>query len=214
MTSTAGVQRWTWAFVLLASLGVAVFSLRYFAAPAQAPLLGEREGLARASLLVHAAGGIVALAAGPFQFSARLRRRSLRWHRGVGFVYLAGVAVGGPAGLLSAQFTFGGLSARVAFSLVALLWLAWTALAWRAVWRRDFAAHREWMLRSFALTFAAVTLRLWLPLLQAGGATFTEAYQTVAWLCWVPNLLVAELWIAVTRAPPPGGPGLGPRASP
>ncbi|MFN0067250.1 MAG: DUF2306 domain-containing protein [Limisphaerales bacterium] len=211
MTFRAGVQGWTWAFVVLASLGVAVFSLRYFVAPGQAPLLVGREGVARASLLVHAAGGIAALAAGPFQFSARLRRWSVRWHRGLGFVYLAGVTVGGLAGLVSAQFTIGGLTARFAFSLLALVWLACTALAWRAVCRRDLAAHREWMLRSFALTFAAVTLRLWLVLLQAGGAAFMEAYQTVAWLCWVPNLIAAEVWIAATRGASAGQPALGPR---
>lgn len=156
----------------------------------------------------------MALAAGPFQFSARLRRRALRWHRGLGFIYLAGVGVGGVAGLVSAQGTFGGLTSRAAFSLLAGLWLAATALAWRAVCRRDLAAHREWMLRSFALTFAAVTLRLWLPLLQTGGASFTEAYQTVAWLCWVPNLIVAELWIAATRAASRRGTGLGPHPAP
>lgn len=189
-----------WPLVALLSAGVALYSLRYFTVPRHAPLLEVRAGPARVALLIHAGAGIAALMAGPFQFNAALRRRSLRWHRGLGFIYLAGVAVGGAAGLVSAQFTFGGLTSRVAFSWLAVLWLAATALAWRAVRRRDLAAHREWMIRSFALTFAAVTLRLWLPLLQAGGASFTEAYQTVAWLCWVPNLIAAELWIAATRS--------------
>ena len=50
------------------------------------------------------------------------------------------------------------------------------------------------MIRTNALTFAAVTLRLWLPAFIASGADYIEAYTAVAWLSWVPNLLVAE-WI-------------------
>jgi hypothetical protein len=50
------------------------------------------------------------------------------------------------------------------------------------------------MIRSYALCFAAVTLRIWLPLFQfALGLEFIFAYRIIAWLCWVPNLVVAEL---------------------
>ena len=48
------------------------------------------------------------------------------------------------------------------------------------------------MVRNFALTFAAVTLRLWLPGMVVGGVPMEIAYPIVAWLCWVPNLIVAE----------------------
>jgi hypothetical protein len=51
------------------------------------------------------------------------------------------------------------------------------------------------MIRSFALTFAAVTLRLYLPFPMIWGFEFIEGYRIIAWLCWVPNLLIAELWI-------------------
>ena len=62
-------------------------------------------------------------------------------------------------------------------------------------------AHRAWVLRSYALTLAAVTLRLWLPGLHVGlGLPFAEVYQTVAWLAWVPNLIVIELWLTAERA--------------
>lgn len=203
-------MRAAWAVVALLSAGIAVFSLRYLVVPEHGVLLEQRAGPARLALLVHVAGGVVALAAGPFQFSAALRRRAPRWHRRTGYAYFAGVAVGGVAGLAAAGFTDGGLSARVAFALLSVLWLVTAAVAWRAVLRRDFAAHREWMLRNFALTFAAVTLRLWLPLLLFAGAPFLEAYRTVAWLCWVPNLIAIEFWIAATR-PAPAHPALGVR---
>jgi uncharacterized membrane protein len=202
--------RAAWPLVVLLSLGVALFSLRYFAAPEHGALLGLRTGLARLVLLVHVAGGVLALAVGPFQFSGRLRRRAPRWHRRLGRAYVAGVLVGGVAGLPAAWFTEGGLSSHVAFTLLALLWLATTGLAVAAIRRRDVAAHRAWMVRGFALTFAAVTLRLWLPLLLVSGAPFLEAYRTVAWLCWVPNLIAAELWLAATR-PAAAQPALGVR---
>jgi len=66
-------------------------------------------------------------------------------------------------------------------------------MALAAIRRGDVTGHREWMVRNFALTFAAVTLRLWLPTLTAATGSFIEAYRTVAWLCWVPNAIVAEI---------------------
>ncbi len=65
-------------------------------------------------------------------------------------------------------------------------------------------AHRDWMIRNYALTFAAVTLRIWLPLLsEAAGIEFIDAYRTVAWLCWIPNLLIAQR-IIKTQTPRQG----------
>jgi uncharacterized membrane protein YozB (DUF420 family) len=77
--------------------------------------------------------------------------------------------------------------------LLGLCWLmsGWMALA--AIRRGDVTGHREWMVRNFALTFAAVTLRLWLPTLTAATGSFIDAYRTVVWLCWVPNAIVAEI---------------------
>jgi len=57
------------------------------------------------------------------------------------------------------------------------------------------------MVRNFALTFAAVTLRLWLPASIASGVAFEVAYPVVAWLCWVPNLVLAE-WLFNRKAGP------------
>ena len=89
---------------------------------------------------------------------------------------------------------FGGLPARLGFGVLALLWLYTGYRAYRAIRARDIAAHRRWMVRNFALTFAAVMLRLYLPSAMASGMAFELAYPVIAWLCWVPNLVVAE-WI-------------------
>ena len=62
-------------------------------------------------------------------------------------------------------------------------------------WERRFDEHRRWMIRSFAMTFAAVTLRLYLPIAPILGYDFVDGYRLTAWSSWIPNLIVAELWL-------------------
>jgi len=148
----------------------------------------------RAGIYAHVFASAVALALGPFQFSATLRARRLALHRWLGRVYLGvGVLVGGLAGLFMAAHAFGGLAARLGFVCLALGWLYTGLRAYLAISARKIDSHRRWMVRNFSLTFAAVTLRLWLPASVASGIAFQVAYPVIAWLCWVPNLLVAEL---------------------
>jgi hypothetical protein len=73
-------------------------------------------------------------------------------------------------------------------------------LGWRRAVQGRLDEHRRWMVRSFALTFAAVTLRLQLPLAAAAPIDSLDAYRAIAWLCWVPNLLAVEAFLA-WRAP-------------
>jgi uncharacterized membrane protein len=133
---------------------------------------------------------------GPFQLLRKsTTRRYVRMHRWVGRVYLVGVLVGGLGGLYMAPLAYGGLSTRVGFSLLAGLWLFTGGMAYARIRAKQIEAHRQWMIRNYALTFAAETLRLWLIGLQAlADVPQLEAYLTVAWLSWVPNLLIAE-WI-------------------
>ena len=79
----------------------------------------------------------------------------------------------------------------------ALLAVSWLAVTARGIWlarKGDIARHRQWMIRSFALTFAAVTLRLQLPVLFLLGMNYETASNVIGWTCWVPNLIVAE-WL-------------------
>jgi hypothetical protein len=98
-----------------------------------------------------------------------------------------------------AQFPFGGLASRVGFTLLALAWLYTGWMAYSAIRRRDIKSHRRWMVRNFSLTFAAVTLRVYLGLALAAGVRFEDFYPVLAWLCWVPNLLLAEWLFNSTR---------------
>jgi uncharacterized membrane protein len=146
-----------------------------------------------AGIYAHIFASAVAISIGPFQFVAAIRRRFLRLHRWMGRVYLGiGVLVGGLAGLYMATFAFGGIVSKLGFSFLAVLWLYTGLRAFLAIRRGDTVEHRRWMVRNFSLTLAAVTLRILLPLSQVSGIPFELAYPAIAWLCWVPNLLVAE----------------------
>lgn len=144
------------------------------------------------ALYTHVFASVVALVLGPLQFSTRLRRRHLELHRRLGSAALLAVFVGGLAGLYLARFAFGGLPGRLGFATLAVLWLVTAVMGIVTIARRDVAGHRRWLVRNFALTLAAVTLRLYIPLSFVAGLDFARAYPVIAWLCWVPNLAVAE----------------------
>lgn len=151
------------------------------------------------AIVAHIVGGMVALLLGPIQFVPAVRRRWPRVHRWLGRGYLAGIGLGGVAGLWMAHLAYGGPVAQLGFAALALAWLTTSFQALARIRAGDVAAHRAWMVRSFALTFAAVMLRLELPLLAAAGLSFEVAYATVAWSCWLPSLLVVELVLARGR---------------
>jgi len=190
-----------WATMTLLSLSIVLLASRYLTLDPDVFFPQQRAVyLANtAAIVAHVVGGMLALLLGPIQFVPAIRRRWPRIHRWIGRGYLGGIALGGVAGLWMAQLAYGGPVAQLGFTGLALAWLTASATALLRIRAGDVAGHRAWMIRSFALTFAAVTLRLWLPLLAVVGVAFEPGYAAVAWLSWVPNLLVAE-WI-VRRAP-------------
>ncbi len=162
-----------------------------------------RDRIAEAPLAVfgHIAASAVALALGPFQLNTRLRSRRLELHRWMGRVYIISVVVGGLSGVGLATMSMGGVPAHVGFGLLGALWVLTAVLAYQRIKVYDIADHRKWMIRSYSLAFAAVTLRIYLPLATAVmRIPFDQAYPAIAWLCWVPNLIVVE-WVFLRRAP-------------
>jgi uncharacterized membrane protein len=156
----------------------------------------------RLPVYLHIFASLTALAIGPFQFLSSLRNKMPRLHRSLGRIYLGfGILLGGLAGLFMAMHAFGGWPARLGFASLALAWLYTGARAYRAIRERNFVLHRQWMVRNFALTFAAVTLRLMLPIGLVSGIRFTPMYIFTAWFCWIPNLVFAELLLRRERRP-------------
>lgn len=204
-----------WAWVVLSSLAVTAYFITPYATGTLTELAGRGVGLAstyadrpgpvQAAFYLHVIASGLALAVGPFQFSRRLRRRSPRTHRWTGRVYVLAVISGGAAGLVISAASSVAILGFFGFGSLAVLW-TWTT--WRgyreAAHRRDFRSHQAWMIRSFALTYAAVTLRLWLSTLILIQLPFTDgdfqevfdtAYAPLPFLCWLPNIVVAEILI-------------------
>lgn len=150
----------------------------------------------------HMAFGGVALLVGALQFSTKIRFERPSLHRTLGKVYAVTVAVSGVSALLLAPVSTGGLTAHFGFGLLASFWLITTALAVRDARSGAYEAHRRWMIRSYALCLAAVTLRLQLGVAGVAGIPFPESYPAIAWLCWVPNLVLAEWLVIGSRVAP------------
>jgi uncharacterized membrane protein len=153
----------------------------------------------RTAFYIHITGGMLALLIGPFQFIKKLRNRFLKWHRTTGKVYLVAILLmAGPSGLFMAFYAEGGIVAVIGFSLMAILWILTTYMAYETIRKKKVEAHKRWMMRSFALTFAAVTLRLYVPI---ASRVFHIPDFTVeassAWVSWLPNLVVAELILLI-----------------
>jgi len=191
-----------WLLMVLLSLFVAAYAVALLVgAPIRSSfvdaLLAERP----VATLAHFGGCALALAIGGFQLHPWLRRKFASVHRWMGRAYVLGVALGGCAGMAMALHAQGGVAGRLGFALLAASWLGTTARGYLCIRAGEVVAHRRWMIRSFALTFAAVTLRLYIPASQALGIPFEVAYPVIAWISWVPNLLFAEWFTRGAAAP-------------
>lgn len=151
----------------------------------------------RLAFFVHVFSSILALLAGFTQFSTSILKKYKKWHRALGYTYVINILlITGPAGLLMSFYANGGVGSRVGFVLLSVLWLFFTAMALYKAVKKQFTAHRIFMIRSFALTLSAITLRCWKVLL----ANFTDMppmdrYRLIVWLGWTLNLLIAEWYI-------------------
>jgi uncharacterized membrane protein len=189
-------MRTAWAVIALLAAAVAGYAFWGMASPsARPPFMADLFARAPLLLVMHLGGGASALVIGALQVNRRIRSRFLVLHRWFGAGYAVAVLVAATAALALAPSSFGGMVTHLGFGGLGVCWIATTALAVRSILRRDIPAHHRWMYRSYALTLAAVTLRIYLPLSHALGIGFEDAYRLVSWLCWVPNLVIVEVWL-------------------
>jgi hypothetical protein len=201
-SSTSGATRagliGVWALVVGVSLYYVVRNAIPYLSGAEP--LAARHGDHGAWLVLHIVGGIAALLAGPLQFSATVRRRYLAVHRWTGRLYLASVAVSVASAIRILLLPHSSFGFRVGIAGLALAWIATTGLAYTAVRARQIALHREWMIRSYVVTFGFVFFRLLLdPLFSLGIATRPEIVSAVSWMCWALPLLVTEVVLSARK---------------
>jgi len=151
----------------------------------------------RIAFFVHVYASMWALLAGFTQFSSHIQSFYPRVHRAFGYVYVTNVLlITGPAALVMSFYANGGPTSKIAFGLLAIGWIAFTAIALSKAANGDFAGHRKFMIRSYALTLSALTLRAWKwSITNTVDLPPMDVYRAVAWLGWVPNIIVAELLI-------------------
>ena len=187
-------RRGTIALLSLAAL----MALAFFAAAALPYLVSsaynaDRYAAVHGVLLVHIVGGSVALFAGPIQLWLGIADRQMTLHRRLGIVYIAAVAVSAAAAYWLALHPSLGFGFGAGLAGLATAWLVTTTLAFLSIKRSLIEQHREWMIRSYVVTFAFVNFRWGLVLLQALGiGTLPEDGAVMAWACWSLPLLITE----------------------
>lgn len=149
------------------------------------------------AFFIHVYTAMLVLVAGFTQFSRRLQQKYPVLHRISGWIYVVVVVMlAGPSGFVIGVHANGGWSSQLAFCLLAIFWIFFTVMAVLKIKKKDMIAHRHWMLRSFALTMSAITLRAWKYVLVAlFHPKPMDVYRWVAWLGWVVNLIIIEIYI-------------------
>jgi uncharacterized membrane protein len=139
----------------------------------------------------HIIFGGISLLVGWSQFSKKWRAKHIHRHRQIGKLYVFAVLLSGVSGLYIAYYATGGLIPVLGFMSMDVIWLTTTIMAFFAIKNGKVKKHQRLMIISYAACFSAVTLRIWLPILTSLLGGFTPAYRIVAWLSWIPNVIVA-----------------------
>jgi uncharacterized membrane protein len=153
-------------------------------------------------LVPHGITGALALCLGASQFSTRLRQRHPQIHRVLGRCYVTAVAISAPMGIY-VTIMRNELPLQLAVFTQATLWFLTTAVAFYCIRRRKFQQHREWMIRSYAITLIFVTDRV-IDAIPGVANLDTDASPNIAWLCniiaWVvPTFIIS--WRSIIQSP-------------
>ena len=183
-----------WGTIMVLATLTSLFALRFLSFNPEALTEELRPNLLNHPIQFYAHVLIApfALLVGVWQFLPATHRNF--YHRWAGRLYVMCVVLASIAGFFIAVTTAAGMLAGSGFMILAVLWLAATAKALFLARAGDFEAHRAWMIRSYALTCAAITLRIIVPIGITVGAGFATSYIVASWACWILNLLIAE-WI-------------------
>ena len=188
-----------WLLVAILAILVGLYPSIYFLIDRKFGLLSSKSNylltnnLWNIAFYTHIVLGGFALLTGWIQFNSNFRNKNIVFHRRIGIVYIISVGLSSLAGIYIGFFATGGLLSSLGFICLGIFWFSITLLAFINIKRGNTDIHQKLMIYSYAACFAAVTLRIWLPLLILTFGDFITAYTIVAWLCWVPNLFIAKL---------------------
>lgn len=152
----------------------------------------------RWAFYIHVYSSILVIFCGLFQFNKYLINKQPRIHKTFGYIYVIDLLlISGPGALIMSFYANGGIPAQISFVILSICWISFTLYAFILVLRKKYIQHGKWLLRSYALTLSAVTLRFYLLLFDYFNVNLgpVESYILVAYLSWIPNLIVAEILI-------------------
>jgi len=188
-----------WILIIVLAIIIGIYPIIYFPIDRKFGLLGSKSDELLANIFwnigfyTHIILGGLALLIGWMQFSLRLRTNNITLHKQIGKIYLIAVFFSSIAGIYIGFYATGGLISSLGFICLGIIWFYTTLKAYLCVKNKKVEQHKKLMVYSYAACFAAVTLRIWLPFLQTIFGDFDTAYRIVAWLCWIPNLIVASI---------------------
>ncbi|MEP0714190.1 DUF2306 domain-containing protein [Algoriphagus sp.] len=196
-----------WVFGILCSI-IGLYPAIYFLIDRRFGLLQSKSdellnaNLWNAGFYTHIILGGIALLIGWTQFPKGFRERNRKLHKKIGMAYVTAAFFSSLAGIYIGFYATGGIVSMLGFLSLGISWLFTTMMGWFTAKKHNFEAHEDWMIFSYAACFAAVTLRIWLPILIIlHQGEFIPAYQIVAWLCWVPNMIVAYWMVKSKKSP-------------
>ena len=198
--------------LLLCGIGLTTAMLLFFIMPYVfanghgAPVIPFWPVINKYILWVHAITALPPLLIGVPGFSKIARMWSLKWHRWLGTVYCVCIWISATLGIMLAMANQNGALAILGFGLLGMSWFTTTWYAYKTGVSRDIVSHRRWMYRSYALTLAVVTIRPMFLMEPQFGMSNHQWYVMATWMCWVPNLIIAEFIIRITK--PNGKPDL------
>ena len=192
------IKRVSYILLAISAIAIGLYPVIYFLVDRTFGLLASKtpellsDTLWNGMFYTHIVLGGVALLVGWIQFSEKIRRDRMNLHRSIGKVYIITVLLSAVSGFYIGYYATGGWIAKIGFMAMALTWFFTTLIGFTSIKNKNIIKHQKMMVYSYAVCFAAVTLRIWLPILSGLLGSFLPAYKIVAWLCWIPNLFVAQ----------------------
>ena len=186
---------------------VGLYAFSYFFVSHQEGILATKSVVLRdnaiwkISFYSHVLFGGIALLIGWIQFNQQLREKRIKVHRFIGRIYLIAVLISGATAIYIGYYATAGPIAALGFISLGTVWLYTTLRSYFFIKKKEVLAHQQMMYYSYAACCAAVSLRIWLPLLSIAIGDFFIAYQIAAWCCWIPNLVVAYFLLKSDQDP-------------
>ena len=198
-----------WRVILVAVLAVSYFPLFFIIKPhiylfSDNPVtisgVPEYFKFNNVMFYLHILTALPPLLIGPWMFHAGFRNKHIYWHRKLGEIYIYGCLISAATSLPLGLKHFSGVIPSFGFSTLAIVWYLFTTIAFSKAIQKDFVAHRKWMMRSYACTFAFVNVKMYSLGMMVFGLEIHPMTIKVMQSCisWTSNLFIVELYLAAT----------------